>query len=221
VKTKNSLQPDLVVATALRIVDEQGLDALTIRKVADEFGVTPMALYWHFSNKEALLDAVGDAVLVGLRPPSADLELEPYLREAMASLVEVMRAHPSATPLVPHRLLVNEAGRDLTEQFLDKLVRTGFDIDKAAAVAQYALMIAMALVTDEPGAETTFKPGEREEALATKLAMLHALPADRYPRLRAAAPAMVECGDSDEYYDTAIDIFVAGVMADAAALART
>ena len=186
-KSKNSLNPALVVERALAIVDAEGLDALTVRKVADEFGVTPMALYWHFSNKDALLEAVGDAVL--------------------------------AEPLVPGRILVTEAGRELTEQTLDKLSLAAFDVDKAAAVAHYALMIAMTLVTGEPGAETTVKPTERAEAHEAKLALLQSLPEDRYPRLRAAAPAMVECGDSDDYYGTAIDIFVAGVMAEAGSLA--
>lgn len=218
-KPKNSLNPDLVVASALRIVDEQGLDALTVRKVAEEFGVTPMALYWHFSNKEALLDAVGDAVISDVRAPDDTLTLEDYLREAMTSLVDVLRAHPGATPLVPPRMLLNEVGRDLTEGVLDKLVIAGFSLEHAAAIAHYALMIAMTLVTGEPGAETAVRPEDRDDSLAAKLAALESLPADRYPRLRAAAPSMVECGDSDDYYSIGIGLFVAGVMADARALA--
>lgn len=211
-KAKNSLNPAVVVASALRIVDEQGLDALTVRRVADEFGVTPMALYWHFSNKEALLDAVGDCVVTGLALPDAGLDLESYLSQAMTSLVDVLRAHPHATPLVPTRLLLTDAGRELTECTLDKLVAAGFTIEKAAAVAHYALMIALTLVTGEPGAETSVKPDERAEAHEVKLALLLSLSEDRYPRLRAAAPSMVICGDSDDYYDSAIEIFVQGVM---------
>lgn len=217
-KAKISLQPDLVVASALRIVDEQGLDGLTVRKVAEEFGVTPMALYWHFSNKEALLDAVGDAVVSELRMPDPALPLEDYLREAMSSLVEIMRAHPSATPLVPHRLLMSESGRDLTELVLDKLALAGFGVDKSASIAHYALLMSMMLVTGEPGAEIGVKPDEREQALAGKLALLESLPQDRYPRLREAAPMMVDCGDTDDYYGSAIDIFVSGVMSDVRAL---
>lgn len=211
-KAKNSLNPDAVVASALRIVDEQGLDALTVRKVAEEFGVTPMALYWHFSNKEALLDAVGDCVVAGLAMPEADLDLKSYLGRAMTALVEVLRAHPNATPLVPARLLLTETGRELTERTLDKLVAAGFTIEKAAAVAHYALMIALTLVTGEPGAETSVKPDERDQAHEAKLALLLSLSEDRYPRLRAAAPSMVVCGDSDDYYESAIEIFVQGVL---------
>ena len=218
VKPKISLQPERVVASALRIVDEQGLDALTVRKVADEFGVTPMALYWHFANKDALLDAVGEFVVGELRLPDDALGLEGYLRHGMTALVDVMRAHPNATPLMASRLLLSDVGRDLTEVTLGKLADAGYDVDRAAAVAHYALRIAMTLVASEPGAETAVKPAEREDMLKSKLDMLASLPADRYPRLRAAAPAMVTCSDSDDYYVAGIDIFVAGVMSDARTL---
>jgi TetR/AcrR family tetracycline transcriptional repressor len=219
-KAKNSLSPDLVVASALRIVDEQGLEALTVRKVADEFGVTPMALYWHFSNKEALLEGVVDFVVSTVREPDPGLPLEDYLRQAMIALVDAMRAHPGVAPLMATRMLSNPVGRDITETVLDKLMSAGCDLDKAAAVAHYALMIAMSLVSGQPGSEATVKPADREEALAAKLAVLESLPADRYPRLRAAAPAFVDCVDASGYYGDAIDIFVNGVLADLRALDR-
>jgi TetR/AcrR family tetracycline transcriptional repressor len=220
VKSKNSLNPTLVVDRALAIVDAEGLDALTVRKVADAFGVTPMALYWHFANKVALLAAVGDAVVSSLRLPDEDLPLEDYLREAMTSLVDAMRAHPSAAPLVAQQIMQADVGRDLTERFLDKLAIAGFDVERSSAVAHYTMQIAMTLVSREPGAELAVKPEERQAVLDRKRAMLESLPEDRYPRLRAASTAMIECGNSDEYYADGIAIFVAGVMADAKALAQ-
>ncbi|WP_332662216.1 TetR/AcrR family transcriptional regulator [Aeromicrobium sp.] len=219
-KSKNSLSPAAVVDRALAIVDAEGLDALTVRKVADAFGVTPMALYWHFANKEALLAAVGDAVVSQIRVPDEDLPLEDYLRDAMTSLVDSMRAHPSAAPLVAQQIMQAETGRDLTERFLDKLALAGFDIDRSASMAHYAMQIAMTLVSREPGAELAVKPEDRQAVLDHKRATLASLPEDRYPRLRAAADAMIECDNSDEYYADGIAIFVAGVMADARALAQ-
>src|ERR1700688_4158094 len=50
-----------VVRTALRILDEVGLDGLTVRKLASELGVQAPALYWHFKNKQALLDEMATA----------------------------------------------------------------------------------------------------------------------------------------------------------------
>ena len=219
-RPKNDLSRDAIVERALSVMDAEGPDAVTVRRVAQEFGVTPMALYWHFANKEALLAAVGDAVVSSLRLPDQDLSLEDYLREAMTSLVDAMRAHPSAAPLVAQQIMQAEVGRDLTERFLDKLALAGFDVERSAAVAHYTLQIAMTLVSREPGAELASKPEERQAVLDHKRATLASLPEDRYPRLRAAADAMIECGNSDDYYADGIAIFVAGVMADAKALAQ-
>jgi AcrR family transcriptional regulator len=58
-----------IVEKALEIIDREGPDAVTIRRIAQEFGVTPMALYWHVPNKEELLNAVGDSFFTGMKPP--------------------------------------------------------------------------------------------------------------------------------------------------------
>lgn len=216
---KDSLSPAVVVERAIRIVDTDGLDALTVRRVADEFGVTPMALYWHFANKEALLAAVGDAVVATVRQPAEGLGLEDFLNEAMTSLVSAMREHPSTAVLVSQRFIRSESGRDLTERCLDKLAENGFDLERSSAIVHYAMQIAVMLVSGEPGAEVAVRPAERDAVQAEKLALLESLPADRYPRLRAAAAAMTTCENSADYYNSGIAIFVAGVMADARALA--
>ena len=49
-----------MVGIAIRLADEEGLEALTIRRLAKELHVTPTALYWHFTDKQALLDALAD-----------------------------------------------------------------------------------------------------------------------------------------------------------------
>ena len=51
-----------VVDRALKLADANGLDALTIRKLAQDLGVTPMALYWHFRSKEDLLEGMAERV---------------------------------------------------------------------------------------------------------------------------------------------------------------
>src|SRR5271165_7308013 len=58
----HSLTKRAVVDRALELADAHGLDALTIRKLATELGVTPMALYWHFRSKEELLGGLVDRV---------------------------------------------------------------------------------------------------------------------------------------------------------------
>src|SRR5689334_25387975 len=56
-----------VAERALRLADEEGLEAVTIRRLAQELGVTPMALYWHFKSKDELLLGIVDHSLSGVR----------------------------------------------------------------------------------------------------------------------------------------------------------
>ena len=61
-----------MVDRALALADAHGLEALTIRRLAQDLGVTPMALYWHFRSKEELLAALGDRVWTEI-----DVNLDP------------------------------------------------------------------------------------------------------------------------------------------------
>src|SRR5882672_5666484 len=85
-----------VAEHAVRLADTEGLDAVTIRRLAQELGVTPMALYWHFKNKDELLLGIADHVMSGVqgtRQPGDSWTRQ--LRAMVESLVAVMRAHPS------------------------------------------------------------------------------------------------------------------------------
>src|SRR5713226_3132955 len=59
---RTKLSRSAVVDRALALADSDGVDALTIRRLATELGVTPMALYWHFRSKEELLAGLGDQI---------------------------------------------------------------------------------------------------------------------------------------------------------------
>src|SRR3954462_4675737 len=97
---KTDLNRGAIVARALEIADDEGLEGITIRRLSTEFGVTPMALYWHVRNKDELLAAMGDALFADL-----SAELDPALdwperlRVLVGRLVAALRAHPGAVPL--------------------------------------------------------------------------------------------------------------------------
>src|SRR4051812_103308 len=72
-----------VAERALRLGDEEGLDAVTIRRLAQELGVTPMALYWHFKNKDELLLGIVDHALSAVRADRAASDPWPKQLRAM------------------------------------------------------------------------------------------------------------------------------------------
>ncbi|MET7327892.1 TetR/AcrR family transcriptional regulator C-terminal domain-containing protein [Nonomuraea sp. NPDC005650] len=86
-----ALEKSIIVATALRLLDEVGLDGLTLRRLAGELGVQAPALYWHFKNKQELLDAMAAAMMSGHQSRPA-LEEPGKWREWLAGYAHADRA---------------------------------------------------------------------------------------------------------------------------------
>jgi AcrR family transcriptional regulator len=210
---KADLSRDAIVERALTVMDSDGPDAVTIRRLAQEFGVTPMALYWHVANKDELLAAMGDALLADVTPPPATGSWSSQLRGVVETLVEHLSRHPAAAELVFPRILVAEPGLRLTEFTLALLEDAGFSRDQAADLARMGLQTAMMLVTQMPGAESQSARDERDAVLAEKRAHVERLPEDLYPHVRAAAEPLTNCDDEAAYYSFGIDLYLEGAQA--------
>jgi len=217
VRTKRIESPVLsreaVVARALDLADAASLEAVTVRRIAQEFGVTPMALYWHFKNKEELLDAMGDALFDDV---SADVPSGPWhhqLRDILDRLVGALRRHPGSATLAYRRIMACPSGQAVTEAALRVLADAGFSTRESANLAQQALMTVVTLVANEPGTQPGLGGAELEEHLAQKRAGISALPADRFPHVLAAIDDLLDCADADEFYRFSLDLFIAGAQA--------
>jgi TetR/AcrR family tetracycline transcriptional repressor len=219
----------LVVEAALAVADADGLDAVTIRRLAQDLSVTPMALYWHFKDKEALLDAVADRLwddtLIELDRLLGDLDSSGaddgwvQLRLTLEALVTAMRRHPTVASSLPHRVVECEAGLAITERTLAYLDTRDFDPARAAEVARFVLNSAVMLVDNLPGAAIP-ELAEREEGQRRKRIALSSLPAERFPHIVAAAEYLTDCGAPDSYFGRGIDLVVAGVRAQAPSSGR-
>ena len=212
-RPKVELSRDAIVERALTVMDTEGADAITIRRIAQEFGVTPMALYWHVANKDELLAAMGDALLADVSPPEAAGSWSTQLRAVVETLIENLSRHPAAAELVFPRILVAERGLELTEFTLGLLEDAGFSPQQAADLARMGLQTAMMLVTQLPGAESQAAQEERDVLLAEKRAHIDQLPDDRYPRIRAAAEPLTNCDDVPAYYSFGVDLYIEGALA--------
>jgi TetR/AcrR family transcriptional regulator, tetracycline repressor protein len=218
--TKSAPAPKLskaaVVDRALALGDAVGLEALTIRRLATELGVTPMALYWHFRSKDELLAALGDRVWTEI-----DIDVDPdadwpaQLRGLLESLVQMLRAHPCASALLlSGEKMRGEASLVVTEKALAALAGGGFDPVQACEVARNALWTALSLVMSEPGYQSgSVAEPERAEHQRQSQVRLAMLPPDRFPRLVAAARPMTTCDNPEYHYRFGIDLFIAGVQA--------
>jgi len=205
-----------VVDRALALADASGLDALTIRKLATELGVTPMALYWHFRGKDELLEGIAER-LWGELDTSVDATLPwpDQLRALLTSLIGVLRAHPAATQLLAQSEKNSEAALNAIEVTLELLRSAGFSPQDASALARFALWTGIMLVMSEPGIEL-IDGEERTELQRKKQVVLATLPPSRYPRLVECAIPMTACDDPETHYNFGVDMFMAGVTTMAA-----
>ena len=213
---RTRLSKRAVVDRALKLADADGLDTLTIRKLAQDLGVTPMALYWHFRSKEDLLEGVAERVWGEI-----DVNVDPsapwpdQLAGLLKSLVSVLRAHPSAPRLVLEHEKRNEAARRTAEVTLDILRNAGFDPRHASAIARSALWTGITLVMSEPGYHPELSADERAEMQRRNQIELAMLPAATYPRLVECAAPMSACDDPEFHYRFGIGLFIDGVKAAA------
>ncbi|MHB8294929.1 MAG: TetR/AcrR family transcriptional regulator [Acidimicrobiales bacterium] len=208
--------PRPCTARALHLAGAEGVPAVTIRRLAQELAVTPMALYWHVSSKEELLAAMGDQLFAGL-PPATDpaLPWQEQLREIAGALVSNLRGHPNVAALAAPRVLRNEEGRLLTEKTLDLLRSGGFSVEQAAEVARHTLRTAISLVVEQAAAGPGDAPSQRDEAVRLKRLSLLELPPGRFPRLIEAAGALAACADEEAYYSFGLDLLIGGIGSNA------
>jgi TetR/AcrR family tetracycline transcriptional repressor len=138
-----------IVRAALSLVDEEGLEALSMRRLAAVLGVDPMAFYNHLPNKAALYDAIVEAVIVDIEgPPNAlSLPLYDFLVLSGRAFRAALLRHPRAVPLLATRPLATPIGMRVPDAMLGVLLKAGFSPAEgiAAIDAFSALVTASAL----------------------------------------------------------------------------
>src|SRR5712691_12555664 len=215
---KARLSKSAVVGRALALADAEGLDALTVRRLAQELGVTPMALYWHFRSKEELLSGLATQIWGEIRTDvdaaaGWSRQLRSLLESLVQVLVQVLRAHPCASQLLVAGEKQNDAALRATEVTLDVLRRGGFDPLHASEIARSTLWTGLMLVMSEPGYDPGLTDDERAEQQRRNRVRLAMLPPDAYPRLVEAAVPLTACDNPEFHYRFGVDLFIAGVEA--------
>jgi len=123
------LTRDRIVRAALEVADEQGVDAVTMRRVGHELGFEAMSLYRHVAGKDDLLNGMLDVVLAEWEVPSEDEDWAPAVRSSALSVHAALRRHPWAARLLMSGSHLRPARLDYMDRLLATLRRGGFDAD--------------------------------------------------------------------------------------------
>ena len=122
---------DQVLSSALSIADREGSEALAIRRVARELGVTPMALYRYVESKEELLDVVRDHLWNHLDFKPRGLTWRNELREMALAFRRLVQEHPAAPTLLAGGSGEGEAERRICDLMRESFRSAGFDAETA------------------------------------------------------------------------------------------
>ena len=205
---RDRLNRQRVLEAALRIVDSEGLAALTMRRLGRELGVEAMSLYRHVPNKDALLDGIVELIVLEIDVPAGpDGDWKDAARHVVRSYRRAAHSHPNAFPLVTMRPLNTlEALRRLDVTF-EILRRAGFDEQMAIVafrtLASYTRGFALEEVTGRAIGADASGDGRLDP---------RALPADEFPSIAELASRLV-AADRDVEFERGLDLILTGLEA--------
>ena len=157
-RTPTAQRPPLsrgrILTAALRLIDERGLDELTMRALGAELGVEAMSIYKHVPGKAAVLDGVVELLLDELETARATARDWPtHLTEFALRFRALSRAHPAAFPLLRRRSAsAYVVGRAMTEAAMETLIAGGFDRDEAIAAMRTVVRFTLGFALGGPQA---------------------------------------------------------------------
>ncbi len=122
---RTKLSPDRIAAGALELIEKDGLDAFSTRRLGGALGVEAMALYHHFPNRAALLDAVAERLVASIKLPPESPDLLDWLAETVRRYVALARRYPRAFPLLATRRFNTEPALLFVERILAALAAAG------------------------------------------------------------------------------------------------
>ncbi|HET7518586.1 MAG TPA: TetR/AcrR family transcriptional regulator [Actinomycetes bacterium] len=200
-----------VLEAARRIAEKEGVDRLTMRRLAAELGVMPNALYTYFPHKEALLDALLDDLLAGVEAGDpAEGDWRDGLVRVMDASRRLLLAHPELASVFVARQGLGPNAARLGEVSLELLRRAGLDGERAVAALRVLLVYSLGFAAFQ-APRLAGDPGARS---ARAEAAFASLPEDRFPRMHGLAGDLAG-PTTDRQFHTGLRWLLDGIAAEA------
>ena len=214
VAATSAVSRSVILQCALRIVDSDGIDALSMRRLSAEVGRDPTVIYRHVPNKAALLDGVAEIVLAQLRVDAADPDWAGQLRTVARDFRRLAIEHPNMVSLLVTRPLATPLGlrppgmlRPL-EDVLALLTSAGFSGVDALHIYRVLFGYLHGHILTELQ-EVIERPEETDDVLRLGL---HRLAITEFPQVRALASVLASYDGAAEL-DRALDLLFIGLAA--------
>jgi AcrR family transcriptional regulator len=205
-RRRSALDRESVARAALAVLDREGLEGLSMRRLAADLGVGTMTLYGYFRDKRELLDAVVDVAVEDFEPPPPARGF----RAAMVGFVEAVRAwlgrHPTVVALRGEEAIVRPAAFAVSEHAMRLLLDAGFPPAEAARAFRLLFVHVFGSSAFAPRAPGPAERRQLEAALLT-------LPEDEFPAMRTAAVGAADALGGDEQFRYGLDRILDGLEA--------
>ncbi len=211
-KERERLTRERIISAALRVMDTDGLEAVSMRRIAREVGVEAMSLYHHVRDKEDVLDGICEAVMREFEYPDSAGDITERLRTGARSYRRMLQAHPDVMRLFAER---HGPARSSPESFRPmefalQLFREAGLSDRDCVQAFHAFGGYMqGFVMMEGGTIESPEHVKHKEDLAASL------PVEEFPVLAAVSHYFAEC-DGDEQFEFGLDLMIRGLQAKVA-----
>jgi AcrR family transcriptional regulator len=215
---KPALSQELVVKTAMEVLAKEGLDAVTMRRVAQELETGPASLYAHVSNKDELAELMLDAVLSDVPLPEPDVNRwDEQVKELVRAQIGAMVAHPGIARVAWNIAVpVNPSSLHQGEAMLTLLRTGGLDLRQATFASDALALYAKAYAYEASG----WTWGEIDETDVTERgeqmqAYMRSLPAESFPNMLRIGE-FFSAETAAERLEFALEAYLAGLKVIAA-----
>jgi TetR/AcrR family transcriptional regulator, tetracycline repressor protein len=210
VRSRDPLTRERVIEAAMRVVDAEGLEAVSMRRVAREVGVEAMSLYHHVEDKEDLLDGICEHVMAQFDFPEPVEDWAENCRRGARAWRRLLQAHPGVMRLfAEQRGPIRSIESVRPTEFALRILRSSGLTDRDTAQAFHAFGgYIQGFVMMELGSIAGGSDEEHQKAHAELAATLP----DEFAALQACSPYFAEC-DPDEQFEFGLDLLIRGLEA--------
>lgn len=194
-KGSSQLSRDAIVDATLKVVDAEGVGAVSMRSVARVLGVDAKSLYNHVDGKDGLLDALAEHLLGGVAVPAPTGDPRIDLPAIADAFRERALLHPEAAPLVLTRQLASFEGLAPVEALLGVLRSAGCPVEESVHLVRFLVATLIGTLLREVQAGPTFGIAD-QDGIAVRQRMLED---SRLPHLAEAAPYLARFDREAEY----------------------
>ena len=192
-----SLSSDRIVTTACALADREGLDAVTLRRLATELGVHVTSLYNHVPTRDAIVDGIVELLISEAEMPESPRNWEEWVREFVAAVGTIAVAHPGAFAALERRPVQGEQALSSFEAALATFERAGLSSAEAYGAIKTTMYVALTIGLER----ALLGRGETAETETGRLSP------DRFPHVLA----LTGVDDPEQTWAFGVETLVAGL----------